>query len=680
MKKSKKIKETLQNFPKNFYRNNKKFIWKMVIIIAVGNMALFVKNYQRQRAYVEAFPMGMEVTSFDEYMKTQKDVPSDIEGLSVYDKYTMGLQRQDGSDSDYDGLTDKEEIEIYGTDPLKASSAGDLYTDAYKVQNGLDPYTYKEYTEEIAFPYLECEEVQLTASSPIDFNAVVTDCTFAYDLSSFEVGRVYKGYDLYNYGGIVKINVHDQLTENDINDFEIYITNGPFVIPGENSFKKCSYKLEGDNATLDYEFEHGSEYLIFLTEKQGFKIKSFINGIFNQDDAAVSTNIETTDSGKVLISGSPWGVLFGGKIKIYYTECIKEENTEKLKLEAENLAMEMFGGNLEDKKLVLESANKIDDKENLYNKFFKLFRYPGKGADVAWYEFFFKYGIFCYDTYENTYELADGSDTTKEEHQAMGTGFDKYEDELPFQNFRSYIGTGGNCAGITHLTSYLYNTGSFPSSGTYNCSINGTYEQIQWDLSTDNENATLSNPGLIDYKDIEFVTEHSENGDYLSVNLTEGEQEFVNMIGCYWTEANDRINMNAYEKTTGEYYDASLLNRMTDLLDQGKILDVYLYMRGGGAHAVNIYGYEYIAANSVLFTVYDNNIPQDCKDGYMINADANGNCYLQVTIRKDEGGNDILEYLYMPLQGSKDYIASSMKNLMKSNAMVVMDENWNVLN
>lgn len=52
-------------------------------------------------------------------------------------------------------------------------------------------------------------------------------------------------------------------------------------------------------------------------------------------------------------------------------------------------------------------------------------------------------------------------------------------------------------------------------------------------------------------------------------------------------------------------------------------------MRGGGAHAVNIYGYEYIAANSVLFTVYDNNIPQDCKDGYMINADANGNCYLQ---------------------------------------------------
>ena len=498
-------------------------------------------------------------------------------------------------------------------------------------------------------------------------------------MSSFEVGKVYKGYDLYNYGGIVKINVHDQLTENDINDFEIYITNGPFVIPGENSFKKCSYKLEGDNATLDYEFEHGSEYLIFLTEKQGFKIKNFINGIFNQDDAAVSTSMNNKDKGEALIYGSPWGVLLGGKITIYYTECFDKDNTSLFKAEAEQAIPTIFTKESEDIRFKEISSREMEKKRNFFDKFLKLFKTYKKGEHVAWYEYFFRYAVFCYDTYENTYELAGGSSTTNE-FKAKGTGFDKYEDELPFQNFRSYIGTGGNCAGITHLTSYLYNTGRFPSSGTYNCNINGTYEQIQWDLSTDNENATLSNPGLIDYKDIEFVTEHSENGDYLSMNLTEGEQEFVNMIGCYWTEANDRINMNAYEKTTGEYYDASLLNRMTALLDQGKILDVYLYMRGGGAHAVNIYGYEYIAANSVLFTVYDNNIPQDCKDGYMINADANGNCYLQVTIRKDEGGNDILEYLYMPLQGSKDYIASSMKNLMKSNAMVVMDENWNVLN
>lgn len=680
MKKSEKVKQIVRNFPKRFYQGNKKFIWKMVIIIVAGNIALLFKHYQEQKAYQEEFPLGMEVTDFDEYMEEQKDVPSDIEGLSVYDKYTMGLQRQDGSDSDYDGLTDKEEIEIYGTDPLKASSAGDLYTDAYKVQNGLDPFTYKEYTEEIVFPYLECEEVQLTASSPIDFNAVVTDCTFSYDLSSFDVGKVYQGYDLYNYAGIVTINVHDVMTENDTNDFEIFITDGPFIIPGENKFNKCDYELDGENAVLDYEFKHGNEYLIFLTEKQGFKISNVINGIFHKEDAAVSTGMNNKDTGKALIYGSPWGVLLGGKITIYYTECSNKDNTDMFMAEAEQAIPTIFTKEPEDIRLKAITSKELNNKISFFEKFLKLFKTFKKGDDVAWYEYFFKYGIFCYDTYENTYMLADVSNTQYDKLQASGTGFDKYEDELPFQNFRSYIGTGGNCAGITHLTSYLYNTGSFPTSGTYNCNINGTYEPVEWNISADPENATLLDPGLMDYKNIDFVTEHSENGDYLSLNLTEGEREFVNMIGCYWAEANDRIDMNAYEKATGEYYDASLLNRMTAMIDQGKILDVYLYMRGGGAHAVNIYGYEYTAANSVLFTVYDNNIPQDCKDGYMINADSNGNCYLQVTIRKDEGGNDILEYLYMPLKGSKEYIASSMKNLMKFNAMVVMDENWNVLN
>lgn len=46
-----------------------------------------------------------------------------------------------------DGLTDKEEIEVYGSDPLKASTAGDLYTDKYKVEHDMDvnkKYDYEE--------------------------------------------------------------------------------------------------------------------------------------------------------------------------------------------------------------------------------------------------------------------------------------------------------------------------------------------------------------------------------------------------------------------------------------------------------------------------------------------------------------------------------------------------------
>lgn len=42
------------------------------------------------------------------------------------------------SDFDHDGLTDYEEIEIYKSNPNKMSTAGDSYTDKYKVENKMD--------------------------------------------------------------------------------------------------------------------------------------------------------------------------------------------------------------------------------------------------------------------------------------------------------------------------------------------------------------------------------------------------------------------------------------------------------------------------------------------------------------------------------------------------------------
>lgn len=47
-------------------------------------------------------------------------------------------------DTDRDGLTDYEEIEIYGTNPDKKSTSGDLYSDGYKVLKGMDVTKYYE--------------------------------------------------------------------------------------------------------------------------------------------------------------------------------------------------------------------------------------------------------------------------------------------------------------------------------------------------------------------------------------------------------------------------------------------------------------------------------------------------------------------------------------------------------
>lgn len=672
-----KIRQWIARWSSIIYNRNKKFILAMAFMLIVGNAILFIKNYRQQKEFDNAFPVGIEVTDFNEYMESQKDVPSDIDGLSVYDKYEMGLQHQNGSDSDYDGLTDKEEIEIYGTDPLKASSAGDLYTDAYKVHNGIDPFTYIEYSEPVAFPYCECNEVQLTASCPIDFNAVVSDCTVSYDLSNFDIGKVYKGYNLYNYAGTVQIDIHDLAEKYDFTDLEVYVTYGPFLVPGEADLNKCNVTRDNDIITIDYEFKHGSKYLIFLTEKQDFSIKRLISSIVQNKNDMIVSDANKGDRGEALMCASPILTLFGSSITVYYTECVNDNNTKMLMNDAAlYMDQEVLGGKTEKIKYKAVSKLELDLKKKLYDNFFKIFRRDPKTDEDFGIGNIIINLFYCYSTFENTYENAN----VNRGFQAVNSGFDKYRDELPFQNFRSYIGTGGNCAGITHLTSYLYNTGRFPSTGSYSCNIDNVYQAINWDLSLDTANATLTDPGLFDYKSTNFITEHSTGSDFLNSNLTDGELAFVDMIGCFWTEANDRIDLNTYEKVSGEYYDISLLNSMTFLIDQGKILDVYLYMRGGGAHAVNIYGYEYISDNCVIFKVYDNNIPQDNRENYKANTDKDGNCFLKVFICKNEAGNDTLEYFYQPLAENKDYIASSMKNLMPTNAMIVMDENWNILN
>ena len=52
---------------------------------------------------------GLEVLDQDTFMESLKTIASDIEGMTQHDKYKAGLDYHDGSDSDHDGLTDREE-------------------------------------------------------------------------------------------------------------------------------------------------------------------------------------------------------------------------------------------------------------------------------------------------------------------------------------------------------------------------------------------------------------------------------------------------------------------------------------------------------------------------------------------------------------------------------------------
>lgn len=652
----------------------------IVLVLLCGSW--FLSEYLKYRSTTEVtFPLGMQIGDYDEYMETQKNVASDISGMSVYDKYIMGLELQEGSDSDYDGLTDKEEIEIYGSDPLAASTAGDLYSDGYKVEHGLDLFTYLEYEEEMVFPYIECDEVTIIPATPTDFYTVVKDYTDMYSLEEYNIKEIYKGYCLYNYGGNVTVDVSDILVANDISlkDMQIYIVEGLYVMPGATELIQCRYEEQDNKLTLQYSFDDDAQYLIYITSKKQLTIEAMLEDVsdsffFGTTDEKVENNSFT---GTAVVYGFPIIEFFTGKAyTIDYVEVANEKYNETLTADLTQFSKEIFSETYVPSPSTFNKTSNIqvEAKQKFFDSFLSAFEFDTNEGKHNFLTIF-----FFYSKYEKEFYV-DSDDTVTEEIISLENSFDKYVDELPFQNFESYIAPYGNCAGISHLTAYLYNTKSIPSSGSYECEIDGIKQTVTWNIEKDVENVSLLNPGLSDYKSKNFVDKKSEDGsNYISNNvLTESEKEFINMIGCFWAEGNSKID-SSYLKASGTMEDYSILESIMDYVDSGKIVDVYMYMRYGGGHAVNIYGYKHTAyEDQTIFYIYDSNIPQDDRNGYTVDR-TNGTCMLQTIKVIDKAGNEKFIYAYWPMTSHESYQATNYIGKQDWCMFVAMDENWNVL-
>lgn len=66
------------------------------------------------------------------------DIDTDVDGLTDAEELELGTNPTQ-IDTDFDGLTDIEEINIYKTDPAKQDTDGDTYNDGAEVKNGFDP-------------------------------------------------------------------------------------------------------------------------------------------------------------------------------------------------------------------------------------------------------------------------------------------------------------------------------------------------------------------------------------------------------------------------------------------------------------------------------------------------------------------------------------------------------------
>lgn len=63
---------------------------------------------------------------------------SDLDGISDAQEKILGTDPAE-ADTDHDGLSDKQEIDIYHTDPLAADTDHDGFIDGVEVNGGFDP-------------------------------------------------------------------------------------------------------------------------------------------------------------------------------------------------------------------------------------------------------------------------------------------------------------------------------------------------------------------------------------------------------------------------------------------------------------------------------------------------------------------------------------------------------------
>lgn len=572
----------------------------------------------------DSYVIDTELDDAADFRASLKDLPSDIEGWSQLDKLDAGLDPADGSDTDGDGLTDAEELRI-GSDPLKRSTAGDLYTDGYKVNNMLD--VHEKYDREASFPQNECPEILFEAKIEDDLWAVAQDLTGLYEIKGYESLRQYL---IYNYGGTIQIDSSDM--DFDITDVRILVST--YIDP---DFSEVSSIKAGSTITPDYTFEHGQYLLVSICRK--LSLGEQLQGKWDAFTALFSSDPDAY-KGQSLMYQVTLLSLLGTKPQLEYVPTGDPETDESIRSVLLQVASAM--SDIPSERFSASDIREIDGQRYEHVKSlldllpapFHIAPSKGKPQKSA-----ILFSWLCME------DLIEYDFSTEKYDRKSHTGFNVHVDTFPFGNFGTEY-SGGTCAGISSYTVQLFNTGDVVRAGSY--------DGLSWDLSKYDELQTLYDKGLYDYKNPQFIKSHGHHTDsgwclYESDDLTAADRQFRNALISYHKKANAEKRVNLVQGISNLHY--MLIEKMMDSLDNGKVLflGASCFKRGEettGGHAVVVYDYmvEPLNPDIIYFKVYDCNFPGD-------KGEIKGKVFTTMTVTRIHsayGHEDSFIYTYDP--------------------------------
>ena len=635
---------------------------------------------------------GSPVPSRDEYLEGLKGLPSDIDGWDMYEKASHGLDPAEGSDSDLDGLTDKEEIEQYKTDPLKMSTAGDLYSDGYKVAHDMDLFTYYERDEaSMVFHQSKAKDLHFHPETVVDLMVK------AYQYEDVEEETfncpVLRLYTVLVFNGTITIDVSEVLKKNglEMSDIAVYIeTNNDYLGEKKSPLEECTFSTVSDSAmiTLNHEFRSQDEkgnycsYSIAIINKQVAnemtepikrhtdeeieeikKERLLVTYDSKSKEEQMTALYVSLDDVDAVMFGSPAIYAFFGKaMQVWIADNGNDEFYDIIEKKM-LAAVDCLTEGIQKKctvKVYRKSIEEIEKKKKRLSTLHPGSKWDGRD-EYEWDQAIFSWTDLA-TTMKYRYNSSDKkySDYVYAARKVLGiVDNDISMDILPFQNFSSPVSEGGLCAGFALLTARLHNDGSIPVTGQrmLTQSPNQSGIPVSWDLSAE-ENKTLTDMYLYDYKDDKFVSEHRDkfSGGMKWSSYSEEEKQFVNLLGAYWDEANEAFSdpkkfHPLHYINERSVYGWVEFERLMDYLDHNYIAVAGFADKDGG-HAVNIYGYEEIQnserGREVHFFVYDNNYPN------------NLNLKLIVFDSNVQGRTSgCVEYFYQP---SKSMMFSSLKD------------------
>lgn len=544
-----------------------------------------------------------------------------------------------------------------------------------------------------------------------------------------------KAYSIFNYNGDIVLNVSDLGDDFKEGKSKILVVEG-------STFSNVSYTCDSGKIIVDYTISNPlNSYTVAIVNKKSVSenakavvtnIKNSIKHMFNN-----MTDLPDVENGNFLVRNYLIERLFKHKPLMIMVSSGDEDIDAEIKQYCVDSAIHFVEADLKGSGMEITSKDiKVVSKSEFIFRYKILkFFYPND-EQIPYVEGYYDNSIHSHsyaEKYRNLYfvgyyTLSDLESTLmRTEARANKTVplVFSQEDVFSFENFGSPISYGGNCAGIAYYTMKLFNNGTVDEKGQtdfnswrgYDLDEDGCVSgTIEWDISKDKENAQLLSREINEYNgsllnDHEAIYDiHKNGGDIkgklVANNLASYEENFINMIGCYWFEQNKARSAYDFYKEYGDYWDFQLIQDVMDYIDRGEIIQVGFsfvdYVENEPkvkGHSVNVYDYVVYDENHIDLYIYDSNYGDACmmpersykswKKTYEFDIENNilgmhhypDNLRVMKIEKRNINGRDIFLYEY-PLDMNYYVVATNWYNLGDDNMYRIQfnDEDLNFLN